>query len=92
MIKEAQALLTKAGYDPGPADGAMGPKTRSAIKQFQSKNGLASDGIASSLLLATLRKAPGEGKQTASAPAPAVAKVKNTSQKSRKTCKKITAD
>ena len=34
-----RALLSKA-YDPGPADGAMGPRTRNAIRQYQADNGL----------------------------------------------------
>ena len=33
-MREAQALLKAAGYDPGPADGLMGPKTRTAIASF----------------------------------------------------------
>jgi lipid-binding SYLF domain-containing protein len=36
-----QNALSAKGYDPGPADGLMGPKTRDAIGQFQSDNGLA---------------------------------------------------
>ncbi|CUA95200.1 peptidoglycan-binding protein [Pannonibacter indicus] len=34
-ILQAQALLQKLGFDPGVADGSMGPKTRSAIEAFQ---------------------------------------------------------
>jgi hypothetical protein len=33
-MREAQMLLKAAGYDPGPADGLMGPKTRTAIASF----------------------------------------------------------
>jgi peptidoglycan hydrolase-like protein with peptidoglycan-binding domain len=28
------------GFDPGPIDGIMGPKTTSALKDFQKKEGL----------------------------------------------------
>jgi hypothetical protein len=34
-IAAAQAVLRKLGYDPGPADGVEGPRTRMAIKKFQ---------------------------------------------------------
>ncbi|MGE3623105.1 MAG: peptidoglycan-binding protein [Bdellovibrionales bacterium] len=34
-VRSAQVYLDQLGYDPGPADGLMGPHTRSAIKAFQ---------------------------------------------------------
>ncbi|WP_430513078.1 peptidoglycan-binding protein [Pannonibacter phragmitetus] len=34
-VIQVQALLQKLGFDPGLADGSMGPKTRSAIEAFQ---------------------------------------------------------
>ncbi|WP_122519507.1 peptidoglycan-binding protein [Pannonibacter phragmitetus] len=34
-VIQVQALLQKLGFDPGVADGSMGPKTRSAIEAFQ---------------------------------------------------------
>lgn len=34
-ILQVQALLQKLGFDPGAADGSMGPKTRLAIEAFQ---------------------------------------------------------
>lgn len=57
-----QKLLTKLGYDPGPADGLYGNGTRSAIEEFQRSQNLAIDGQVSSTLLldlvaATERKA-----------------------------------
>jgi hypothetical protein len=39
-MREAQALLKAAGYDPGPADGLMGPKTRTAIASFGEAHGV----------------------------------------------------
>lgn len=45
-IRELQSALQAAGFDPGPIDGAMGPRTRAAIRAFQSANGLAADGVA----------------------------------------------
>lgn len=39
-IKALQMLLSGAGYDPGPIDGAMGPRTATAIREFQRRFGL----------------------------------------------------
>ena len=39
-IRAIQVALTLLGYDPGPVDGILGAKTRSALFQFQSDNGL----------------------------------------------------
>lgn len=39
-IKEVQNLLKEAGIDSGSADGKMGPRTRSAIKEFQEEKGI----------------------------------------------------
>ncbi len=35
IVAKVQKELTELGYDPGPADGMMGPNTRAAIKAFQ---------------------------------------------------------
>ena len=34
-----QRALQEKGYDPGPADGQMGPKTRAAIRTYQAEAG-----------------------------------------------------
>ena len=39
-MREVQTLLKAAGYDPGPADGLMGPKTRTAIASFGESHGV----------------------------------------------------
>ena len=44
-VSNVQSALKDKGFDPGPIDGAMGPKTRAAIKAFQGANGLVVDGI-----------------------------------------------
>ncbi|MEP3846223.1 MAG: TIGR02594 family protein [Paracoccaceae bacterium] len=44
-VLDVQSALQEKGFDPGPIDGAMGPKTRAAIKAFQGANGLVVDGI-----------------------------------------------
>ncbi len=33
-VKAAQQALRDKGYDPGPADGMMGPRTRAAVRDF----------------------------------------------------------
>ncbi|MGB7433139.1 MAG: peptidoglycan-binding protein [Ahrensia sp.] len=43
-ISNIQAILNNAGYDAGPVDGMMGNKTRQAIIQFQTDNGMAGTG------------------------------------------------
>lgn len=43
-IRNVQALLNKAGYDAGSADGMMGGKTKTAIAAFQKDNGMEPSG------------------------------------------------
>ncbi len=40
LISKAQKRLAECGYDPGPADGVMGRKTRTAIAKYQQANNL----------------------------------------------------
>lgn len=40
LVRKAQELLSKLGYDTGPADGQVGPKTRSAIIAFERRAGM----------------------------------------------------
>jgi hypothetical protein len=44
QISQVQAFLKTAGYDPGPADGQLGPKTRGALRAYQQANGLSPTG------------------------------------------------
>lgn len=39
-IPRAQRTLATAGYNPGPADGIIGPRTRAALRAFQRDSGL----------------------------------------------------
>ena len=57
-VLDLQRRLLALGYNPGPADGAMGPKTERAIKIFQIAEGLTPDGIAGPKTLARLIGAP----------------------------------
>ncbi|MDZ7854070.1 MAG: peptidoglycan-binding protein [Halomonas sp.] len=55
-VAEIQRELNRLGYDAGPADGLMGSRTRSAIRQYQTDAGLAVNGHATSDLLKRLRQ------------------------------------
>lgn len=41
---ELQTLLKQAGFDPGPIDGRLGPKTAAALAQWKQANGLPFNG------------------------------------------------
>jgi len=56
LISEIQKNLAALGYDPGPADGKMGAKTRWAIRDYQNQAGLPMDGEPSQALLEQLQK------------------------------------
>jgi len=55
MVREIQRGLDALGYQPGPADGVMGSRTRSSIRVFQRDHGLSVDGEPDLMLLAQLR-------------------------------------
>ncbi len=44
-VQQLQAKLKTAGFDPGPIDGIFGSGTRSAVRQYQSRQGLSVDGV-----------------------------------------------
>ena len=46
-----QAELQRHGYDVGPTDGLLGPRTKTAIREYQQRNGLPVDGSPSHSLL-----------------------------------------
>ncbi len=58
QIKQAQRLLNALGYNAGTADGISGPKTRAAVRAFQTDRGMTEiDGKIDDGLLQQLRKA-----------------------------------
>jgi hypothetical protein len=56
LAAETQEALLALGYDIGDIDGAVGPKTRKAIRAFQKSQNLATDGSPSQALLATMQR------------------------------------
>jgi soluble lytic murein transglycosylase-like protein len=46
QIPGLQVALRAHGYDPGPIDGIVGPKTAGAVRAFQARNGIRADGLA----------------------------------------------
>lgn len=68
QVKALQTALNQRGFDAGPADGALGPKTRTAIRGYQQSAGLPVTGEMSrglleqmGLLAATPGTTPGGG-------------------------------
>lgn len=56
--RELQTLLAERGHPAGGVDGKIGPRTRAAIRAYQSAAGLMADGYADAALLERLRAAP----------------------------------
>jgi len=56
LVSRAQTLLNKLGYDVGAPDGMVGPRTRTAIKTFQQRNGLDQTGDVSLPLVDKLER------------------------------------
>lgn len=59
-VKSIQEALTICGFNPGKADGKMGPNTETAIKAFQKSVGVAADGIVGPLTAPVLAQKLGE--------------------------------
>jgi len=62
LVREVQHKLTETGFNPGPADGLMGAKTRSALRHFQAKHGLPTTGAPDTATLSALGILAEQGK------------------------------
>jgi hypothetical protein len=54
-VADVQTRLAKLGYDPGPADGQLGPKTRAAIRAYQKDSDLKADGQVTASLVERIK-------------------------------------
>jgi peptidoglycan hydrolase-like protein with peptidoglycan-binding domain len=54
VVKQAQEKLSAAGMNAGQADGKLGPKTQSAVKEFQQSKGIQGSGKLDQQTLAAL--------------------------------------
>ncbi|WP_296382983.1 peptidoglycan-binding domain-containing protein [Reyranella sp.] len=54
-VRDVQSRLRALGFNPGPVDGAAGPQTTGAVKQYQQARGLEASGTLDKDLLARLR-------------------------------------
>jgi membrane-bound lytic murein transglycosylase B len=57
LTDRTQTALIRLGFNPGPADGAIGLMTRQALRAWQKSQGLPADGYLSPEIVAKLRKA-----------------------------------
>jgi hypothetical protein len=57
-VREVQDGLAQRGYDVGPVDGRLGPRTKAAIREYEQQNGLPVDGLASRSLRDHLQSHP----------------------------------
>jgi localization factor PodJL len=62
-VAEIQRLLSRLDFDPGPADGVIGKKTRDAIARYQAMAGVNADGKPTASLLEELREVAGAAKR-----------------------------
>lgn len=53
-VRNLQQALLEAGFDPGPIDGIFGPRTESAVRDYQAAQGYEVNGIAGTDTLAGL--------------------------------------
>ena len=69
--RRIQQGLAAGGFDPGGADGLFGPRTRAAIRRWQSSRGARSTGYLDGASAEALRTAGGAGPAVAAAALPA---------------------
>ena len=71
--RQVQEGLQAAGFDPGGADGMFGPRTRAAIRSWQTSRGARATGYLDGASVASLRPAAGQWTFRERAPADAAA-------------------
>lgn len=64
QIDHLQRALIERGFDPGEPDGAMGPATRAALREFQAAGGLVADGYPGPATLDALDVPTEQGQET----------------------------
>lgn len=72
-VQEIQNALIAQGYNPGPADGQFGAKTTTAVKAFQTANGLTADGAVGPATSAKLLGGATGGASSAGTSSPSLA-------------------
>ena len=60
-VRNLQQMLRQNGINTGQVDGIFGPKTQRAVREFQSRQGLKTDGLVGDQTSAALGKASGGG-------------------------------
>lgn len=78
-MRAVQERLAALGYHPGNIDGIIGPRMRSAIREFQEQAGLETDGQPSDRLIGALFAADAPGPVTAPREAATMADVRASS-------------
>jgi localization factor PodJL len=58
LVRKIQTLLAEQGFDPGPPDGVLGPKTVDAVRAYQHKIGQPETGQIDNTLVAALADSP----------------------------------
>jgi peptidoglycan hydrolase-like protein with peptidoglycan-binding domain len=69
-VRDLQNLLRTKGFNPGPADGIFGPKTKAAVLAFQRAQGITVDGIVGPQTWGKLKGAGGPAPTPGPGPAP----------------------
>jgi peptidoglycan hydrolase-like protein with peptidoglycan-binding domain len=59
-VERVQKALKQNGHDPGPIDGVNGPRTRAALKTYQTAQGLEATGRLDDATLAKLGETGGD--------------------------------
>ena len=62
-VRQSQIYLAALGFDPGPADGLIGKRTRTAVQNFQRQADLTPTGQVTEELLRLLQTAVAEGQE-----------------------------